>query len=370
MDNRPPNPLTFNGSTRFLLPNTEQPPSSSTSTSSSSSSSYAVPLSQHRRSSTPGPAYTFPMPGQIPRSSASSPGPETRFRTASQLFSLRPRDIDDVKIAIFMVGLPARGKSYISQKMRRWLSWCGYPTRVFNVGNARREVSKIVAGDGDGEKHHQEKVKDEGRSDGGVPIPNAGRRGEAEGGEGGGQLGLVASSSLPTLETVGELGELTKGVELGVLGKTQSSNFFDPNDKEKSLLRDHLAMNVLEEMIEWLHSGFGCVGIHDATNTTIERREALLKRLETEPNIQVIFIESVCSNPEVLRRNIDLKTSSPDYKEMPKEEAKKDFEQRLKNYEKAYQPIPDEDKGTTLLYSLLFSSVLSPLFPSSNPFPH
>lgn len=42
-------------------------------------------------------------------------------------------------LAIVMVGLPARGKTYIARKIARYLSWLGHHTRVFNVGNYRRE---------------------------------------------------------------------------------------------------------------------------------------------------------------------------------------------------------------------------------------
>lgn len=37
-----------------------------------------------------------------------------------------------------MVGLPARGKTYIAQKATRYLNWLGITTRVFNVGDYRR----------------------------------------------------------------------------------------------------------------------------------------------------------------------------------------------------------------------------------------
>ncbi|XP_069834921.1 6-phosphofructo-2-kinase/fructose-2,6-bisphosphatase 3 isoform X3 [Dendropsophus ebraccatus] len=43
---------------------------------------------------------------------------------------------------IVMVGLPARGKTYISKKLTRYLNWSGVPTKVFNVGEYRREVVK------------------------------------------------------------------------------------------------------------------------------------------------------------------------------------------------------------------------------------
>uniref|UniRef100_A0A8B9H986 6-phosphofructo-2-kinase/fructose-2,6-biphosphatase 3 n=1 Tax=Astyanax mexicanus TaxID=7994 RepID=A0A8B9H986_ASTMX len=41
-----------------------------------------------------------------------------------------------------MVGLPARGKTYISRKLTRYLNWVGMPTKVFNVGEYRREAVK------------------------------------------------------------------------------------------------------------------------------------------------------------------------------------------------------------------------------------
>ncbi len=37
-----------------------------------------------------------------------------------------------------MVGLPARGKSYTGRKLARYLSWLGYQTKIFNLGDYRR----------------------------------------------------------------------------------------------------------------------------------------------------------------------------------------------------------------------------------------
>ncbi len=42
------------------------------------------------------------------------------------------------KLAFVMVGLPARGKTFIARKIARYLSWLGHRTRVFNVGSYRR----------------------------------------------------------------------------------------------------------------------------------------------------------------------------------------------------------------------------------------
>ena len=43
------------------------------------------------------------------------------------------------QLVIVMVGLPARGKTYIASKLGRYLRWLGYHTRVFNIGQYRRE---------------------------------------------------------------------------------------------------------------------------------------------------------------------------------------------------------------------------------------
>ena len=40
-----------------------------------------------------------------------------------------------------MVGLPARGKTYIGTKLARYLKWCGLNTKVFNVGEYRRQAT-------------------------------------------------------------------------------------------------------------------------------------------------------------------------------------------------------------------------------------
>ncbi|KAL1242987.1 6-bisphosphatase,6-phosphofructo-2-kinase/fructose-2 [Trichinella spiralis] len=43
---------------------------------------------------------------------------------------------------IIMVGLPARGKTYIAKKLCRYLNWIGITTKVFNLGDYRRTFFK------------------------------------------------------------------------------------------------------------------------------------------------------------------------------------------------------------------------------------
>ncbi|HVK67949.1 MAG TPA: 6-phosphofructo-2-kinase/fructose-2,6-bisphosphatase [Polyangium sp.] len=49
-----------------------------------------------------------------------------------------PGERDKATTVLSMVGLPARGKTYIGRRVARYLSWLGHPTRVFNVGSYRR----------------------------------------------------------------------------------------------------------------------------------------------------------------------------------------------------------------------------------------
>ncbi|KAI1189300.1 6-phosphofructo-2-kinase [Nemania serpens] len=46
--------------------------------------------------------------------------------------------VEDTRICVVMVGLPARGKSYIAQRAQRYLTWLSIPAKTFNVGNYRR----------------------------------------------------------------------------------------------------------------------------------------------------------------------------------------------------------------------------------------
>ena len=48
--------------------------------------------------------------------------------------------IESGKLVLVMVGLPGRGKSYISRRLELFMSWLGDTVKVFNVGKYRRNV--------------------------------------------------------------------------------------------------------------------------------------------------------------------------------------------------------------------------------------
>jgi len=66
---------------------------------------------------------------------------EGNFREAPAVAAQRRAGAaeDGGRLALVMVGLPARGKTHIARRVARYLRWRGLPTKVFNVGNYRRE---------------------------------------------------------------------------------------------------------------------------------------------------------------------------------------------------------------------------------------
>jgi broad specificity phosphatase PhoE len=58
----------------------------------------------------------------------------------------------------------------------------------------------------------------------------------------------------------------------------------------------------------------------------------------------VLFIETVCDDPEVIEANIrQTKLSAPDYQDVDPDEAVADFRRRIAHYERAYEPIDEPD---------------------------
>ena len=53
-------------------------------------------------------------------------------------FAKNPHGVLSDRVVIAMVGLPARGKSYISNSIVRYLCFLGCPARLFNAGSKRR----------------------------------------------------------------------------------------------------------------------------------------------------------------------------------------------------------------------------------------
>ena len=90
------------------------------------------PEAQARTAVVPPPSTPPSTPAHAPSASADNPFPQTFLPPTSYATK-------SDKIVCVMVGLPARGKSYISKRLSQYIQFFyGAPTKVFNVGDYRR----------------------------------------------------------------------------------------------------------------------------------------------------------------------------------------------------------------------------------------
>ena len=67
--------------------------------------------------------------------------------------------------------------------------------------------------------------------------------------------------------------------------------------------------------------------------------------------MSLVFLESICTDPKVVEKNVEIKVrgTDPDYAKATREQAKDDFLRRIQYYEAVYEPL-DAD-GTERLYT-------------------
>lgn len=122
------------------------------------------------------------------------------------------------------------------------------------------------------------------------------------------------------------------------------ASFFDTSNPEGERLRRAAAEAAVVDMLEWFRTTKGVVAILDATNSTKDRRKWIHERL-TSSGIQTMFVESKCDDEKLIMANIlEVKTTSPDYVGQDPELAAADFRNRIRNYEKVYETIDEDEK--------------------------
>ncbi|KAI0518448.1 6-phosphofructo-2-kinase [Xylaria bambusicola] len=306
-----------NGANTASLPirrtsSTEGSPYTKSISSTAPASPRIPPIRQNSGSATPRVrphATTLSIPGMT-RSLVSPDG------------RIADRDVA-AKLVIVMVGLPARGKSYITKKLRRYLAWQQHNTKIFNVGNRRRIQANVL-------------------SPKAVPQnPIDAPREATTGLSNGVQTNPDPSTTDKPSEQNHESSSHTD----------HSAKFFDPKNQEAFKLREEMAMETLDELLDYVLNGGGSIGILDATNSTIERRQHIFDHIKArEPKLGILYIESVCQNPELLEANMRLKLSGPDYKDKDPVKSLADFKERVKAYESAYVPLGDYEEEHGMQY--------------------
>lgn len=273
------------------------------------------------------------------------------------------RDVGS-KLVIVMVGLPARGKSYITKKMARYLNWLQHDTKIFNVGEKRRvhaasssglrlsqsTLERVSTSVREALEQHKDSpaqiaakilINGESRQNGSVdphilPDPLQGSDN-------------VAVEDPPRVEVTSP----NDGTEQnGDEHMDQSAGFFDPNNTKAAQIREQCAMETLDDLLDYILNGSGSVGIFDATNSTLARRKQIMDRIRRRagPELNVLFVESVCRDQNLLESNMRLKLSGPDYRDQDPVAALEDFKKRVAIYEKNYVPIGDYEEDNNMPY--------------------
>ncbi|KAL3477970.1 6-phosphofructo-2-kinase 1 [Aspergillus californicus] len=283
------------------------------------------------------------------------------------------------KLVIVMVGLPARGKSYVTKKLARYLNWLQHDTQIFNVGERRRVAagkSPAPAGPPRNSSVQQELVDSVRRLSvsmgNGMPTANNEPSQAPEHDTPPDMEDALPPPVVPTKILVN--GQEEEGLSLGsgstVIPSTeaapqeqeaiveaspepmdQSANFFDPQNQVALKLREQVALETLDELMDYVLDDGGSVGILDATNSTLERRKAIVDHIRKRaPELGVLFLESSCQDPDLLEANMRLKLSGPDYRDQDPVKALEDFKKRVALYEKSYFPLGEYEESLNMPY--------------------
>ncbi|KAJ5317247.1 hypothetical protein N7508_001755 [Penicillium antarcticum] len=286
------------------------------------------------------------------------------------------RDVG-AKLVIVMVGLPARGKSYITKKLARYLNWLQHDTEIFNVGQRRRVAagkSPSPAPLGRNRKPsaiHNDLIDSVRRlsvsvgstlnsSETAEPINEAPLPPPVlpakilVNGEEPEHVSQNGSTVVPSIDAgPGQSHENEEAIhEASPEPIDQTANFFDPQNQLAVKMREQVALDTLDELLDYILDDGGSIGILDATNSTMERRKAIVDHIRNRagPELNILFLESSCVDPDLLEANMRLKLSGPDYKGQDPTEALVDFKKRVALYEKSYVPLGDYEERNRMAY--------------------
>ena len=332
----------------------------------STDSSSRPPLRQNSGTSTPRPR---PTTLDIPGLTKSKVSPDGR---------IAQRDVG-AKLVIVMVGLPARGKSYITKKLARYMNWLQHDTKIFNVGERRRVAASGPKSPTKTQTSYRNPFSQssptspatqfkpselaarvlvngatpqEEKNDFSLPVPAIHHEPDST-------LTLQASRSNPELNSSDldtKFPELrrpsTPEEKEDVHAMDQSAQFFDPENKKAALIREQVAIETLDELLDYILNGSGSVGILDATNSTLPRRKSVMEHIRQRAghDLNVLFLESLCQDEKLLESNIRLKLSGPDYKDKDPVASLIDFKKRVAIYEKAYVPLGEYEEKNNMSY--------------------
>ncbi|OJD25497.1 hypothetical protein ACJ73_03133 [Blastomyces percursus] len=294
------------------------------------------------------------------------------------------RDVGS-KLVIVMVGLPARGKSYITKKLARYLNWMQHDTKIFNVGERRRVAAggsvpsvgrnsifedelrdsvreMSISGSSSGQRDTEHEI---------LPPAAILLNGAAVESQTPQDQDTIVTRDPSPMSDMPYLSPKSKPVSasmssaslspepaIGTMRSTrsgsidQSAQFFDPANEQAVQLREQVALLTLDELLDYILDQGGSIGILDATNSTLKRRKAIMDHIRARagPELNVLFLESQCLDKELLESNMRLKLSGPDYKAQDPTIALEDFKKRVALYEKSYVSLGEYEEKHNMPY--------------------
>ena len=188
------------------------------------------------------------------------------------------------KMVAVMVGLPARGKSYISRRICNFMHFFyNVPCKTFNVGNYRRNLANSAFQTAD----------------------------------------FFDPSNKEALAL------RNKASELAMRDLIEWMNQVAPTPQEPNSNK-------------FVSGDFGALGVFDATNSTVERRHWIREQLKPL-GVKVIFIESICNDEALIEQNIlASKVGGKDYFGVDDAQAVNDFRARIYQYQRTYEQLSNE----------------------------
>ena len=245
---------------------------------------------------------------------------------------------------LVMVGLPARGKSFIGKKLERFLFWRGEEVQIFNVGDRRRKYSPAGLSHAAGQHNAQffgannRTLREEIAHGVLYEMIQWLRNGQdvappgTSAASGGGSSSSFSSGVTPVdLSDSGRLFQPT-GARSPQTSPPQSRPPLSRSDvsEEDAYVREAPPPRRPNR-----------TAIFDATNSSVERRRAVTNTLAKElPSCRVVFVESICDDASVLERNLAQKIAmSPDYQGMEFALAIADLRERINKYESQYESL-------------------------------
>lgn len=238
---------------------------------------------------------------------------ETSELVLNRLEARRKLTKNSTRLVIVLVGLPARGKSFVARKLLNFLEWYGCACKIFNVGKYRRMAYKEAT----------------------------------ESTSGACDADFFDSQNKEAAALREKVAEIALRDMLKWLDDEESDS-----DDEKEDSRSYASASTFNE------EKCDRIAIYDATNSTDKRRRWILDEC-TSPAKRpgkptgCVFVESICDDEELIMENFKFKISnSPDYQGMDEAEALQDLRKRVAKYEEAYETITDDSLSYIKIFNL------------------